>query len=225
MLTVWGRRSSFNVQKVMWLVGELGLAHRHVPVGGDFGGCETPAFERLNPHQRIPVIELDGEVVWESHAILRYLAARRGDEAFWPADAYRRSLSERWMDWSQSTLEPDLMLGLFWSLVRTPEDRRDWPLIRTKLALSAQHLQRLDAILARQPYLSGEHFGLGDIPAGATLFRYHAMDIVRPQLPHVEAWYARLCDRPAYREHVMVSFEELKGRPDRSALVLHVELP
>jgi len=225
MLTVWGRRSSFNVQKVMWLIGELGLAHRHVPLGGDFGGCETPAFGRLNPHQRIPVVERDGEVVWESHAILRYLAARSGAEAFWPADAYRRSLADRWMDWSQSTLEPALMTGLFWALVRTPQEARDWSLIRTKLALSGQLLQRLDGILAEQPYLSGAQFGLGDVPAGATLFRYFAMDIERPQLPHVAAWYARLCERPAYREHVMVSFEELKGRPDRSALVAHGGVP
>lgn len=171
------------------------------------------------------MIDWEGEVVWESHAILRYVAARSGVQPFWSPDAHRRSLSERWMDWSQSTLEPDLMLGLFWALVRTPEQRRDWPLIRTKLALSAQHLQRLDGILAGQPYLSGEQFGLGDIPAGATLYRYYAMDIVRPQLPHVEAWYARLCARPAYREHVMVSFDELRGRPDRSALDLNVELP
>ncbi len=225
MLTVWGRRSSFNVQKVMWLIGELGLAHRHVPAGGDFGGCDTPEFERLNPHQRIPVIDYGGQVVWESHAILRYLAARTGIEPYWSTDAYRRSLSERWMDWSQSSLEPDLMLGLFWALVRTPPEQRDLPQIQSKLLLSNRHFQRLDGILARQPYLSGDAFGLGDIPAGATLFRYYSMDIDRPHLPHVEDWYRRLCERPAYQEHVMVSYDELKGRPDRTARVLDWELP
>ncbi len=76
MLKVWGRRNSFNVQKVLWLIGELGLAHEHIPAGGDFGRLDEPSFRALNPHGRVPVIE-DGDLaVWESHAILRYLAAR-----------------------------------------------------------------------------------------------------------------------------------------------------
>src|SRR3982074_1877991 len=76
MLTVWGRRSSFNLQKVMWLVGELGLEHRHIEAGGQFGGLDAPEFRAMNPHGRVPVIDDDGMIVWESHAILRYLAAR-----------------------------------------------------------------------------------------------------------------------------------------------------
>ena len=76
MLTIWGRRSSFNLQKVMWLVGELQLEHRHIELGGQFGGLDTPEFLAMNPHGRIPVIDDQGTVVWESHAILRYLAAR-----------------------------------------------------------------------------------------------------------------------------------------------------
>ena len=62
MLKVWGRRSSFNVQKVMWLVGELALVHRHVEAGGEFGGLDTPAFLAMNPHGRVPVIDDHGTV-------------------------------------------------------------------------------------------------------------------------------------------------------------------
>ena len=76
MLKIWGRRNSGNVQKVMWLVGELSLEHEHIPAGGPFGRLSDPEFGALNPNRLIPVME-DGElVVWESHAILRYLAAR-----------------------------------------------------------------------------------------------------------------------------------------------------
>jgi glutathione S-transferase len=78
MLKVWGRRSSFNLQKVMWLVGELGLPHEHIPAGGDFGLNDTPEFLAMNPHGRVPVIDDDGTVVWESQTILRYLAAKYG---------------------------------------------------------------------------------------------------------------------------------------------------
>ncbi|WP_343717951.1 glutathione S-transferase N-terminal domain-containing protein, partial [Inquilinus sp.] len=70
MLTIWGRRNAFNVQKVMWLVGELGLPHEHIPAGGDFGGLDDPAFRARNPHGRVPVIDDGGMVVWESHSIL-----------------------------------------------------------------------------------------------------------------------------------------------------------
>src|SRR5215471_9629685 len=111
MLKVWGRRSSFNVQKVLWLVGELGLAHEHTPAGGDFGRLDEPSFRALNPHGRVPVIE-DGDLaVWESHAILRYLAARYDPRGLWSADPAERARVDSWMDWSQSTLQPDFPHG------------------------------------------------------------------------------------------------------------------
>jgi glutathione S-transferase len=84
MLKVWGRGSSFNVQKVLWLVGELGLPHEHISAGGDFGGLGDPGFLAMNPHGRVPTIDDDGVVVWESHTILRYLAAKQGGAAWWP---------------------------------------------------------------------------------------------------------------------------------------------
>jgi glutathione S-transferase len=107
MLTVYGRKSSFNVQKVMWLIGELGLVHKHIELGGAYGGLDTPEFRAMNPHGRVPVVDNNGTIVWESHAILRYLAACYNHGQFWSEDAAQRSLSDRWMDWSQSTLQPD----------------------------------------------------------------------------------------------------------------------
>src|ERR1700674_2390558 len=104
MLSVWGRKSSFNVQKVMWLVDELQLPHEHIPAGGSFGGLDAPEFLAMNPHGRVPVIDDGGVIVWESHAILRYLAAQYGRGRFWSHDAGERSSVERWMDWSQTTL-------------------------------------------------------------------------------------------------------------------------
>src|SRR5262245_29175994 len=121
MLKVWGRRNSFNVQKVLWLVGELGLAHEHIPAGGSFGRLDEPSFRALNPHGRVPVIE-DGDLaVWESHAILRYLAARYDRSGLWSADPAARARVDAWMDWSQATLQPDFLMGIFWGYYRTPE--------------------------------------------------------------------------------------------------------
>ncbi|MFT2798502.1 glutathione binding-like protein [Serratia sp. N21D137] len=116
------------------------------------------------------------------------------------------------MDWCQTTLEPDLMMGVFWGLIRTPEAERDWPTLHDKVARCSRHFQVLETILSRQPFLSGDSFGLADIPTGATLYRYFSLDIERPPLPAVEAWYQRLQSRPAYREHVMVPYDDLRGQ-------------
>jgi len=211
MLTVWGRRSAFNMQKVLWLVGELGLAHRHVEAGGGFGGLDDPDFLRMNPHGRVPVIDDGGTVVWESHSILRYLAARHGDEVLWPADPGARTRADRWMDWTLADLQPDFM-DLFWGFYRTPAPERDWPAIRAALARLEARYRLLDRELGDRAYLAGPDFTLADVPAGATLFRYFELEIDRPTLPGVEAWYRRLRRRPAYQTHVMQPFDELQGR-------------
>jgi glutathione S-transferase len=212
MLKVWGRRSSFNVQKVLWLVGELGLPHEHIPAGGDHGRLDDPDFLTLNPHGRIPVIDDDGVLVWESHAILRYLAARYGGPAWWPETPADRVQADGWMDWTQTALQRDFLTGVFWGWHRTPEAQRDMPAVETALAACARHFRLLDGVLADRPFLGGDALGLADIPTGTHLYRYYELEIDRPRMSRLEAWYARLRERPAYREHVMIPFGEMKGR-------------
>jgi glutathione S-transferase len=213
MLRIWGRRSAFNVQKVMWLIGELGLEHDSIEAGGSFGGLDTPDFLRMNPQGRIPVIDDGGMIVWESHAIIRYLAARYGAGRYWPKDVGLRSYADRWMDWSLATLQPAFM-DLFWGYYRTPAPQRDQAFIDKAIERCDRHYGLLDRHLADRPYLASDRLTMGDVPAGTTLFRYFALDIRRPELPHVESWYRRLAERPAYRTHVMLPFEELRGRLD-----------
>lgn len=215
MLQVWGRRSSFNVQKIMWLIGELGLAHQHIPAGGQYGIKDSPEFLTMNPHGRVPVIkDDDGTVVGESHSILRYLAARHGPSGFWSDDPAQRSQADRWMDWSQTSLQPAFLNGVFWGFYRTPEAQRDAQAIEKNISVCAQYFELLDQVLSEQPFLGGESMTLADIPVGTHLYRYFSLDIPRPSIPHVEAWYQRLWEREAYRQHVMIPFEELFGRLD-----------
>jgi glutathione S-transferase len=212
MLTIWGRVSSLNVQKVLWFADELALDYRHVSVGGADGGLDAPEFLARNPHGRIPVIEDGKTSVWESHTILRYLAARYRDGRFWSDDPAARTLPERWMDWAQTALQPDFLGGVFWGYFRTPEALRDAKAIRASLGRRAAHFHLLDRVLSNQDYLGGQSLTLADMPAGALLYRYFELDIERPETPHVAAWYRRLRERPAYRSRVMVPFEELRGR-------------
>jgi glutathione S-transferase len=212
MLKVWGRRNSLNVQKVMWLIGELQLPHEHVPLGGAFGGLADRRFKAMNPNGLVPVVQ-DGErVVWETHTILRYLAARYGGSGYWPGDAGERSDYDRWMDWCQAHWQPAFSTGVFWGYYRTPEADRDWASVNRSIALCSELMQIVEGVLVDRPFLAGDHFSLGDIPLGASLFRYFGLDIDRPPLPRVQAWYARLASRPAYRAHVMVPYDDLKGR-------------
>src|SRR5262245_18225701 len=171
MLTIYGRKSSFNVQKVMWLVGELGIAHKQIEVGGSFGGLDKPEFRAMNPHGRVPVIEDGGTIVWESHTILRYLAARYGAGAFWSDSPAERSQAERWMDWSQCTLQPDFLTGVFWGFYRTPADQRNMQAVEEKIRRCGEHFQLIDGILAGRQLLLGDRLSLADIPAGTCLHR------------------------------------------------------
>jgi glutathione S-transferase len=212
MLKIWGRANSINVQKVMWAVGELGLAHERIDAGGPFGGLDTEEFRAMNPNARVPVISHDGVVIWESHSIVRYLAATYGAGTLWPEDPGLRALSDRWMDWALADLQPAFTGGVFWNFYRTPENKRNWPLIRQGIARSAILFKLVDRHLEERPFLAGDTLTIGDIAVGAQLYRYFELEIDRPAIPRVEAWYARLSERPAYREHVMVPFDDLRGR-------------
>ena len=214
MLKIWGRRTAFNVQKVLWFVAELHLEYEHIPMGGDFGGLNTPEFLAMNPTGGIPVIEDDGIIIWESHTILRYLAATYGNPAYWSGSPVERSYVERWMDWAHTALQPNFINGIFRAYYRTPEEQRNWPLIKESIARAAKHFQILDKILDGKMFLGGKDISLADIPAGTALYRYFELDIERPSLPNVENWYQNLQERKAYRENIMVPFDEMKGRLD-----------
>ncbi len=203
MLKVYGRANSINVQKVMWTVAELGLAHQRHDVGGQFGGNEQPWFRALNPNGTIPVIDDDGTVAWESNAIVRYLAGRYGEGGLWPRDPGERARADMWMDWQQGTVLP-AMHPVFWNLIRTPEDQRDMAAVDAGVQRLDKAFAILDGWLAERPYVAGDALTMGDIPLGATTYRWYSLPIARAEVPHVAAWYERLQARPAFREHVMI---------------------
>lgn len=212
-LTIWGRATSSNVQAVMWLVGELGLPHRRIDCGHAFGGLDAPEFRAMNPHGRIPVIrDGDGPPIFESGAILRYLAARYAPgTAFWPEDPAERAQLDKWAEWGKVSLGPAFVMPIFWATVRTPPSQQD-------PAAIAKAVSRFEALVARfldalegRNYLGGDEPSLADIQVGHMLFRYYEMQIGRGDLPELRAYYDRLAERPAYRQHVMVDYEALRA--------------
>lgn len=200
MLTIWGRLNSHNVKKVVWLAEEMGLPYVRHEVGGAFGMPD--AYLKLNPNALIPTIEDDGFVLWESNAILRYLAARYGPSPFWPDDAVARAGADKWMDW-QFTFA-DAQRGAFQNLVRRSEAERDSDAIAASAAATAKLMPILDRALAEREWLSGDDFGLGDIPMGVYAHSWFTLAIDRPPLQHVRRWYEALRSRPSYVSTVMI---------------------
>ena len=199
MLRIWGRLSSVNVQKVVWCADEIGLPYERIDAGGKFGVNDTADFLARNPNGLVPVIDDDGFVLYESNAIVRYLAARAGAEALWPADLRRRADVDRWMEW-QSTAFTPAMWAAFWQLVRTPADKRDAAAVEASRAKSEKLAAILDAQLAKTPCLTGDTFTVADIVVGCAAHRWLNLPLSREPRRNLERWYAALKARPGSRQ-------------------------
>jgi glutathione S-transferase len=212
MITVWGRATSGNVQIVMWAIGELGLQHNRLDVGGAFGGTDTPEYLSMNPNKLVPTIQ-DGDLtLWESAAIVRYLGAKYGDGRFWPTDPTARARIDQWAEWAKTTFSPTLLTGVFWPLIGTREENRDNKALEAAVTRIGGLAKMVEARLAQSPYLGGEHLSYGDCIFGTLLYRYFTLPFERAETPHLRAYYDRLTQRPAYARHAMVSYESLRAK-------------
>ena len=197
MLKIWGRLSSINVQKVVICANELGAAYERVDAGGKFGIVDTPAYKALNPNSLVPTIEDADFVLWESNAIVRYLARSYGQGELWPADARSAADADRWMDWQATTLTPP-MGDAFMQLVRTPDEKRDMALVEASIARTEPRMAILDAHLAGRAFVAGSTLTVGDIPVACAAHRWLGLPRETVRRPNVERWLGELRDRPAF---------------------------
>ncbi len=199
MLRLWGRLSSINVRKVVWTAQELALPLQRTDAGGQFGIVRDAHYLRLNPNGLVPLIGDEGGVVlWESNTIVRYLCARYAPGQLYPEALPARFVAEQWMDWQQTTLNP-AGRDAFIQWIRTPAAQRNDALIRHSVAATEALLALLDAHLARQPFMAGEHFTMADIPVACEIHRWWGLPQERPARPHLERWFQALRERPGAR--------------------------
>ena len=211
MLNVWGRKSSSNVQAVMWCIAELQLPYKRHDAGFSYGVVDTPEYAVMNPNRLVPtVIDGDNPPLWESCAIMRYLANRYADAPFWPVDLLQRTEVDRWAEWAKINISLNFTGPVFWRVVRTAPAKRDPAAISLGLRKLNSFLAVAEGVLQQRAWLADEHFTLADVQFGHTLFRYFDIDIERMDFPAVAEYYQRLTERSAYREHVMVDYEELR---------------
>ena len=210
-ITVWGRLSSSNVQVVLWCLDELGLDFKRIDAGFTYGVVDTPQYLGMNPNGTIPTL-IDGESppIFESGAILRYLAASYATDSFWPSDPVARAQIDKWAEWAKINIANLFTAPVFWQVVRTAPSRQDPEMIARNIAALTKYLKIAEARLAQYDYLAGDQFTLADIQMGHCLYRYFDIDIARADLPHLRRYYDRLCQRPAYAKYVMADYSELR---------------
>ena len=201
MLEILGRASSINVRKVLWLCDELGVSWRREDWGIGFRSPKEPEFLALNPNALVPVIRDGSFVLWESHAILRYLARKHRARHLLPDDLEPLAIVEQWMDWAATELTK-AWRGVFLGLVRPTPGFTEPERIAAATADWTDKMRMLDIHLdASGGFMTGGAFTLADIPVGLTVHRWYASPIERPDLPAVAAYYERLSERPPFVEH------------------------
>jgi glutathione S-transferase len=203
MIRIFGRANSFNVRKVLWTCGELGLEFVREDWGRGFRPTSDPEFRKLNPIGLVPAV-LDGDVILrESNTIVRYLVSKyAAASSLYPADLVARARAEQWMDWANYETSISLRGAFLGGMLNEPPWNHPWFVERGRIQITAEVGQLDEHIERHGPYVAGEAFTVGDIPVGLVVNRWFHLDFKRPRYEAVEAYYETLSARPAYREHV-----------------------
>jgi glutathione S-transferase len=198
-LTIWGRKNSVNVQKVLWCLAELDLPYERIDAGMAFGKNNTAEYLAMNPNGRVPTL-VDGDyVLWDSNSIMRYLNLAYGKGSrIYPQDAKGRAAVDRWLDWTLSTLQP-VDRPVFWGLVRTPRAERDMVQLQKDADAEAVVWRVVEAQVAHNNFIEGDQFTIADIAIGAFARRWFGVEgVTKPKLPSLERWFAQISQRPAF---------------------------
>lgn len=201
MLKIYGRATSSNVQKVLWCCGEIGLEFERIDIDAAFGGLKSPAYLALNPNGLMPTIDDDGFILWESNVAVRYLAAKHSHGRLCPAGLRARADGERWMDWQQTSLAPPMGV-VFRAWLREPREATPEADAQAGLQRASAMWRMVEARLADRRFLGGDALTMADLALGNAIHRWYKLPAERPDLPHLKQWYDRLCERPAYRQHI-----------------------
>jgi len=210
-IKLWGRRTSINVQKVMWALAELNLEYDHTELGGSFGGLDDESYVELNPHQLVPTLVDGSLVLWESNAILRYLGDAYGRNSLFGSTSAARAESDMWMEWYQSSVYAHFQT-IFHQSVKLPAAERNSAVLEHAQSMVFKQFALFDRKLESSTFINGDKLTLGDVPMAACLYRYFTMDIERPEYPQILRYYKRLTQRSTYRDNVMIDYGSLRAK-------------
>lgn len=213
-IRLWGRPTSTNTQRVLWTLDEVGQPYALTLASGTtgadgyvwqghapYGHVDTPGYRAMNPNGTIPTLDDGGFVIWESIAVVQYLARKYAPARLLGGsdDGFARAV--QWMAWTNHALEPT-MHTLVMHRERLPKEKRSEEAVESARQDALKKLAILEARLSQAPYLAGESFSIGDIPAGIAIRRFLHFGLPHPPHPAVQAWMARLEEREGFRRHV-----------------------
>ena len=205
-LTIWGRTNSINVQKVLWVCEDLNIAHRRIDAGMEHGVNKTPEYLHINPNGLVPTINDGGFILWESHAVMRYLIRRSESavspnvESLYPVNIKGAALVDQWLDWVNTVAWP-AMRPLFWGWVRLKPEERNLQDLENSRQLVIKALTMFDVHLKNSTYAAGEYFTLADIPISLIVYRWFNLPIDRPHFEHLERWYTLVGKRAGFKKY------------------------
>ena len=194
MLKVLGRVTSINVRKVLWALDELGLAYEREDWGMPLRDPKVPEFLALNPNGQVPVLVENEFVLWESNAILIYLAEREG--TLLPDQLEQRALTLQWLGWQASELNPPWGYALN-ALIRKTPGYDDPARVADSMARWTAKMEILEAQLASGDIYIGNGFTIADIALGLSVHRWMSMPVEKKEFPAVADYYERLMSREA----------------------------
>ena len=202
MLTIWGRLNSVNVQKVVFCAEELQLDYERIEAGLQHGVVGASSYRAMNPNGLVPTIREGDFTLWESNAIVRYLAARYGSGMLRPASHKNLAMAEQWMEWTQQVFSPAVG-AIFTNTVRMAPEMRNPDAVAAATKQAGEAAKIADQWLSRHDWFAGTEFSFGDIAMGALMWRYLGLDCARPETPLLAEWMEALQARDAFRRAVM----------------------
>ncbi|MGV8831273.1 MAG: glutathione S-transferase family protein [Devosia sp.] len=197
MLKILGRVTSINVRKVLWTLGELGIAHEREDWGMPLRDPKVPAFLALNPNAQVPVLVEDGFVLWDSIAIMGYINQAYGKGRLLPGNAHEQALAMQWVHWQNNEM------GSHWgyplrSIIRKEAGFDDPDKLAQNIASWTGKMGIIEAHLAKSGgYVVGSSFSLADIAITLGLHRWFAIPFDHAPMPAAEAYYQAMAQRPA----------------------------
>jgi glutathione S-transferase len=203
-LKIWGRTNSINVQKVLWVCEDLSIAHQRIDAGMEHGVNKTPEYLNMNPNGLVPTISDDGFILWESHAVMRYLIRRMAKEneidSLYPSASKGAALVDQWLDWCNTVAWP-AMRPLFWGWVRLKPEERNAQELENSRQLMIKAFTMFDNHLKSSTFAAGDYFTLADIPLALIAFRWFNIPIERPNFEHINRWYALVGKRAGFKKY------------------------
>jgi glutathione S-transferase len=181
----------------LWALEELGVSYEHNPIATT--DAKLPAHLKLNPNAKVPVLEDDGLVVYESMAINLYLAEKYGKNSLWPSDPAARAGAYQWSFWAMTEVEPHL-LTIMRNRVMAPPENRDEKAAQAAVEALKAPLNALEESLKGKEYLLGKNFTIADLNVAAVMSWIPMMKLDLSSWPNAQAWLQKCLGRDSNKK-------------------------